>query len=121
VSDRALRFPDRTWDELEALPQPLRNAAHRAIFHLLEERAPELAEPFPDSDPLPGAYLLYLLSSVGRVDHLVHGHGKPGHRQPCREREWMCNWFRTRQFPIACCFRACRIVTRARPSADAGA
>jgi hypothetical protein len=25
------RFPDRTWDELEGLPQPLRNAAHRAI------------------------------------------------------------------------------------------
>jgi hypothetical protein len=35
VSDRVLRFPDRTWDELEALPQPLRNAAHQAIFHLL--------------------------------------------------------------------------------------
>ena len=32
VSDRVLRFPDRTWDELEGLPQPLRNAAHRAIF-----------------------------------------------------------------------------------------
>jgi hypothetical protein len=30
VSDRILRFPDRTWDELEGLPQPLRNAAHRA-------------------------------------------------------------------------------------------
>ena len=71
ASDRALRFPDRTWDELEALPQPLRNAAHRAIFHLLEEQAPQLAGPFPDSDPLPGAYRLYLLSSVGRVDHLV--------------------------------------------------
>ena len=26
VSDRVLRFPDRTWDELEGLPQPLRNA-----------------------------------------------------------------------------------------------
>ena len=47
MSDRVHRFPDRTWDELEALPQPLRNAAHRAIFHLLEEQAPELAEPFP--------------------------------------------------------------------------
>jgi hypothetical protein len=27
VSDRALRFPDRTWDELEGLPQPLRNTS----------------------------------------------------------------------------------------------
>src|ERR1700759_1743205 len=62
VSDRVLRFPDRTWDELEGLPQPLRNAAHRAIFHLLEEPVPALAEPFPEQDPLPGAYRLYLPS-----------------------------------------------------------
>jgi hypothetical protein len=40
VSDRLLRFPDRTWDELEGLPQQLRNAAHKAIFHLLEEPVP---------------------------------------------------------------------------------
>jgi hypothetical protein len=56
VSDRALRFPDRTWDELEGLPQPLRNAAHRAIFHLLEEPVPALAEPFPEVEP-PARYL----------------------------------------------------------------
>ena len=48
MSDRVLRFPDRTWDELEGLPQPLRNAAHRAIFHLLEEPVPTLADPFPE-------------------------------------------------------------------------
>lgn len=47
MSDRVLRFPDLTWDELEGLPQPLRNAAHRAIFHLLEEPVPALADPFP--------------------------------------------------------------------------
>jgi hypothetical protein len=74
VSDRALRFPDRTWDELEGLPQPLRNAAHRAIFHLLEEPVPALADPFPEVDPLPGAYPSP--STVGRPDHLVHGHGE---------------------------------------------
>jgi hypothetical protein len=45
VSDRVLRFPDRTWDQLEALPQPLRNAAHQAIFHLLQEPVPTLADP----------------------------------------------------------------------------
>ena len=47
MSDRVLRFPDRTWDELEGLPQPLRNAAHKVIFHLLEEPIPALADPFP--------------------------------------------------------------------------
>ena len=62
MSDRVLRFPDRSWGELEGLPQPLRNTAHRAIFHLLEEPVPALAEPFPEQDPLPGAYRLYLPS-----------------------------------------------------------
>jgi hypothetical protein len=57
-----LRFPDRIWDELEGLPQPLRNAAHRTIFHLLEEPVPALADPFPDVYPLPGAYRLHLPS-----------------------------------------------------------
>ena len=47
MSDRILRFPDRTWDELDGLPQPLRNAAHTAIFHLLDEPVPDLADPFP--------------------------------------------------------------------------
>ena len=62
MSDRLLRFHDRTWDEAEGLPQPLRNAAHRAIFHLLEEPVPALADPFPEDDPLPGAYGLHLPS-----------------------------------------------------------
>jgi hypothetical protein len=56
------RDADRTWDELEALPQPLRNTVHRAIFHLLDEPVPGLAEPFPEGDPLPGAYRLHLPS-----------------------------------------------------------
>ena len=62
MSDRVIRFPDRTWDELEGLPQPLRNAGHRAIFHLLEEPVPTLADPFPEVDPLPGSYRLHLPS-----------------------------------------------------------
>ena len=59
-------FASRTefWDELEGLPQPLRNAAHRAIFHLLEEPVPALADPFPELDPLPGAYRLTFLRTV---------------------------------------------------------
>ena len=62
MSDRVLRFPDRTWDELESLPQPLRNTARRTIFHLLEEPVPALADPFPGEDPLPGACRLRLPS-----------------------------------------------------------
>ena len=31
-------------------------------FHLLEEPVPTLADPFPEADPLPGAYRLYLPS-----------------------------------------------------------
>jgi hypothetical protein len=31
-------------------------------FHLLEEPVPVLADPFPDVDPLPGAYRLHLPS-----------------------------------------------------------
>ena len=56
MSDRVLRFPD----ELEGLPQPFRNAAQRAIFHLLDEPVPALADPFPVDDPLPGAYELQM-------------------------------------------------------------
>jgi hypothetical protein len=41
-------------------PQPLRNTVRRAIFHLLDEPVPVLAEPFPETDPLPGAYRLHL-------------------------------------------------------------
>ena len=52
MSDRVLRFADRTWDELEGLPQPLRNAAHKAIFYLLEEPVPALADPFPCPVPI---------------------------------------------------------------------
>ena len=62
MSDWVLRFPDRIWEELEGLPQPFRNAAHQAIFHLLEEPVPALAEPFPEGEPLPGAYRLHLPS-----------------------------------------------------------
>jgi hypothetical protein len=46
-----VRFPDGTWDELEGLPQPLRNAAHGWIFHLLENPVPALADPSRDRRP----------------------------------------------------------------------
>ncbi|HYK30534.1 MAG TPA: hypothetical protein VEV63_01190 [Streptosporangiaceae bacterium] len=54
------------------MPQPLRWTVQSAIFHLLDEPVPTLADPFPPDDPLPGAYELHL--NAGRRDHLVHGH-----------------------------------------------
>jgi len=62
VSDRLVRFPGTSWDEIEALPGPLRREVQRAIFHLLDEPVPTLADPFPIDDPLPGAYELHLPS-----------------------------------------------------------
>jgi hypothetical protein len=60
VSDRLVRFPGTSWEEIEALPQPLRWTVQRTIFHLLDEPVPTLADPFPSEDPLPGAYELHL-------------------------------------------------------------
>ena len=60
VSDRLIRFPGTSWQEIEALPQPLRWRVQRTIFHLLDEPVPTLADRFPIDDPLPGAYELHL-------------------------------------------------------------
>jgi hypothetical protein len=60
VSERLVRFPGSSWQEIEALRQPLRWTVQRAIFHLLDEPVPTLADPFPRDDPLPGAYELHL-------------------------------------------------------------
>lgn len=42
-------------------------AAQRAIFHLLDEPVPTLADPFPKDDPLPGAYELHLPSDGSTI------------------------------------------------------
>ena len=60
VSDRLVRFPGASWQEIETLAQPLRWVVQRTIFHLLDEPVPTLADPFPSDDPLPGAYELHL-------------------------------------------------------------
>jgi hypothetical protein len=60
VSDRLVRFPGTSWQEIEALPQPLRWTVQRTLFHLLDEPVPTLAQPFPSDDPVPGAYELHL-------------------------------------------------------------
>lgn len=36
MSDRLVRFPGPSWQEIEALPQPLRWTVQRTIFHLHE-------------------------------------------------------------------------------------
>ena len=58
--DRLIRFPGLSWQQIEALPQPLRWTVQRTIFHLLDEPVPTLSDPFPSEDPLPGAYELHL-------------------------------------------------------------
>jgi hypothetical protein len=60
VTDRLVRFPGTSWQQIEALPQPLRWTVQRTIFHLVDEPVPALADPFPLDDPLPGAYELHL-------------------------------------------------------------
>jgi hypothetical protein len=62
VSDRRVRFPGTSWQEIEGLPHPLRWTVQRTIFHLLDDPVPTLADPFPNDDPLPGAYELHLPS-----------------------------------------------------------
>jgi len=72
VSDRLIRFPAASWEEIEALPQSLRWTVQRTIFHLLDEPVPTLADPFPRDDPLPGAYELHL-----PVDEVTTGTPSP--------------------------------------------
>ena len=60
MPDRQVRFPERAWQQIEALPQQLRWAIPRVIFHLMEEPVPALADPFTADHPLPGAYELHL-------------------------------------------------------------
>ena len=65
MSDRLVRFPGSSWQEIEALPQPLRWTVQRTIFQLLDEPVPTLADPFPRDDPLPGADELRQLEALG--------------------------------------------------------
>ena len=74
MSDRLVRFAGDSWQEIEALPQPLRWAVQRAIFHLLDEPVPPLADPFPRDDPLPGAYELHLVSDNVTIWYTVVMH-----------------------------------------------
>ena len=74
VPERQVRFPGQTWQDVEALPQPLRWSVQRVLFHLIEEPVPSLAEPFPADDPLPGAYRLYLPTDGVTIWYMVTPH-----------------------------------------------
>ena len=74
MSDRLVRFQGSSWPEIEALPQPLRWTVQRAIFHLLDEPVPTLADPFQRNDPLPGAYLLHLPADNVTIWYTVTRH-----------------------------------------------
>jgi hypothetical protein len=74
VSDRQVRFSGNAWQEIEALPEPVRWAVQRVIFHLLEEPVPALADPFPEDDPLPGAYELHQPSDGVTIWYVVAPH-----------------------------------------------
>ena len=74
VSDRLVRFPGSSWQEIEALPQPLRWTVQRTIFHLLDEPVPTLADPFPRDAPLPGAYELHLPADDVTIWYTVTDH-----------------------------------------------
>lgn len=74
MSDRLIRFPGTSWPEIEALPEPLRWAVQRTIFHLLDDPVPTLADPFPKDDPLPGAYELHLPSDGLTIWYTVTPH-----------------------------------------------
>jgi len=74
VSDRLVRFPGSSWQEIEALPQPLRWTVQRTIFYLLDEPVPALADPFPRDDPLPGAYELHLPADDVTIWYTVTEH-----------------------------------------------
>jgi hypothetical protein len=74
VPDRQIRFPEQAWQQLEALPQQLRWTVQRAIFHLLDEPVPALADPVPPGDPLPGAYELHLPADGVTIWYVVTPH-----------------------------------------------
>jgi RimJ/RimL family protein N-acetyltransferase len=46
VSERLARFPGQSWQQADALPQPVRWTVQRTIFHLFDEPVPGLAGPF---------------------------------------------------------------------------
>jgi len=74
VSDRLVRFPDSSWQEIEALPQPA--ALDGAAYDLSPagRAGPESRGPFPPRRPLPGAYELHLPADDVTIWYTVTDH-----------------------------------------------
>ena len=60
MSDRILRFPDRTWDELEGLPSHFGTPPTGRSFTCSKNQSRRLPSHFPKLNPLPGTYRLHL-------------------------------------------------------------
>jgi hypothetical protein len=74
VSDRLVRFPGSSWQEIEACRSRCGRPSQRTIFHLLDEPVPALTDPFPRDDPLPGAYELHLPADDVTIWYTVTEH-----------------------------------------------
>ena len=74
MSDRLVRFPGSSWQEIEALAAAAAVDGPAHILHLLDEPVPALADPFPRDDPLPGAYELHLPADDVTIWYTVTEH-----------------------------------------------
>jgi hypothetical protein len=100
VSDRLVRFPGQSRQEIEAMPEPLRWTIQRTIFHLLDEPVRTLADPFPHDDPLPGAYELHLPADHVTIWYIVSAHECPrDHQYPASETGHLTTWAGTARLP----------------------
>lgn len=53
MSDRLVRFPGTSWEEIEDLPEPPHRTIQRTIFQLLDEPVPPMAAPVPATTRCP--------------------------------------------------------------------
>lgn len=74
MSDRLVRFPGTSWDEIEGLTEPPQRTIQHAIFHLLDEPVPPMATPFPPGGPLPGAYELAVPADSVKIWYTLNEH-----------------------------------------------
>ena len=74
MSDRLVRFPGTSWEEIEAYRSRCGGRFSARSSHLLDEPVPTLAEPFPRGDPLRGAYELHLPADEVTIWYTVTVH-----------------------------------------------
>lgn len=71
MTRRSVDFTETAWHITQALPRHLGWAVERTAFQLLDNPVPAIAEPFPESDPLPGAYELHLPSDQITIWYVI--------------------------------------------------